>query len=135
MLKMKYRREDWSRTENVLQRLLRENWGITGVASVWEPPTDVYENEEGLVIRVEIAGVQSEEFSITLRERLLVIEGVRRDAESKQVYHQMEMHHGRFRVRVYLPWAVDADKIEATYELGILRIFLPRPPVRRVKVS
>jgi HSP20 family protein len=135
MLKMKYRREDWSRAESVLQRLLRENWGVMWKASLWEPPTDVYENENGLIVQVEIAGMQPEDFSIVLQEKLLVIEGTRRDTEPKQVYHRMEIHRGRFRAHVHLPWAVDADEIEATYETGILRIFLPRPPVRRVNVS
>lgn len=118
-----------------IQHLLREGWVVLRQTRTWEPPTDVYENERGLVVQVEIAGMREEDFSITLSERVLVIEGVRRDPEPKRAYHQMEIRYGAFRAEVYLPWTADPEEVEATYEAGFLKITLPRPPARRVPVT
>lgn len=125
---------EWLRARSDVQHLLREGWVVLRHTRAWEPPTDVYENEKGLVVQVEIAGMQKEDFSITLGERLLIIEGVRRDPEPKRAYHQIEIRYGEFRTEVYLPWTVDPDRVEATYENGFLKLMLPRPPVHRVEV-
>ncbi|HIE38374.1 MAG TPA: Hsp20/alpha crystallin family protein [Anaerolineales bacterium] len=127
-------RAEWRRGGPEVQRLLQEGWAVFRQTRAWEPPTDVYENEDGLVVQMEIAGMREEEFSITLGERLLVIEGVRRDPEPKRAYYQMEIRYGEFRAEVYLPWAVDPERVEATYEGGFLRLLIPRPPARRVQV-
>jgi len=116
------------------QRLLRERWVISQNAQVWEPPTDVYENEHGLVVRVEIAGMCENDFSIRMEERLLIVEGTRHDAEIKRTYHQLEIRYGAFRTEVHLPWLVDPEQVEATYESGFLQILLPRPSAHRVPV-
>jgi len=126
---------EWSQGAGDIQHLLREGWVVLRHTRTWEPPTDVYENDKGLVVRVEIAGMREEDFSITLSERLLVIEGVRRDPEPKRAYHQMEIRYGAFRAEVHLPWPADPEQVEATYETGFLKIVLPRPPVRRVPVT
>lgn len=117
-----------------VHRLLGEGWVVLRQTHTWEPPTDVYENKDGLVIQVEIAGMCKEDFSITLEERKLAIEGIREDLEPKQAYHQMEIGYGPFRVEVFLPWSVDPEQVEAVYEQGFLRVFLPRPAIRRVPI-
>ncbi|MBN1178588.1 MAG: Hsp20/alpha crystallin family protein [Anaerolineae bacterium] len=115
---------------------LGAGWAVFQNGYTWEPPVDVYENDDGLVVQVEVGGMRVEDFSITLDQRILVVEGLRqRDAEPKRVYRQMEIFYGPFRVEVDLPWSVDAERVEATYEMGILRVLLPRPPAHRVSVS
>jgi HSP20 family molecular chaperone IbpA len=47
----------------------------------------------------------------------------------------MEIQFGSFRSEIYLPWAVKTDDVEATYEQGLLRIFIPRPVAHRVSIS
>lgn len=135
---MAIKRKDSAMTERPVyagsQRWLNEGWVTYQRARVWEPPTDVYENEEGLVVQIELAGVSERDIQITLDERVLVVSGVRRDPEPKQAYHQMEIRYGEFRTEVYLPWVVDPDQVDAEYEDGFLWILLPRPPRRRVAV-
>ncbi len=135
---MVVKRKDLTMTDRLAyagsERWLCESWSTYRRAHVWEPPTDVYENEDGLVVQVELAGVSERDVQITLSERMLVVSGVRRDPESKQAYHQMEIRYGEFRTEVYLPWVVDADQVDAEYEDGFLRILLPRPPRRRLTV-
>ncbi len=127
--------EEWPTGGADIQHLLREGWIVLRQTRAWEPPTDVFENDEGLVIQIEVAGMREEDFSITLNERLLVVEGIRRDPEPKRAYHQMEIRYGTFRTEVHLPWTTDPERVEATYEAGFLKIRLPRPSVRRVPVT
>ena len=51
---------------------------------------------------------------------------MRRDSESKLAYQQLEIPYGRFRTQVFLPYAVDQDKITASYKNGFLTVVLPK---------
>ncbi len=93
---------------------------------VWSPPTDVYETEDAVVVRLEVAGMQDAEFSISLEDRVLTIQGSRADLPERRAYHQMEIHFGEFRSQVVLHWAVEQESIEATYIDGFLRLVLPK---------
>ena len=124
----------WLQAGPEVQQLLRKGWVVFRHTGAWEPPTDVYENEVGLVVQVEIAGMQRDDFTIALRDRMLVIAGVRSDTDLKRAIHQMEIHYGEFRAEIYLPWLVDSDDVEAAYEDGFLRVLLPRPLPRRLQV-
>jgi len=117
-----------------VERLSGEGWVACRHVCVWRPPTDVYENEDGLVVRVEVAGMRTEDFSISLEGRTLVVAGKRVDPAPKRMYHQMEVRFGEFRAEVYLPWPVDAEDVEARYEDGFLQMYLPRPQSWRVPV-
>jgi HSP20 family protein len=97
--------------------------------SLWEPPTNVYETAEGLLIRVEIAGMRESRFEITLLENALIIGGVRPRPESDrpiQAIHQLEIPYGEFRTSISLPFAVKAEEAQARYRDGFLDIELPR---------
>jgi HSP20 family protein len=101
-------------------------WRIAMRPHSWRPPTDVYETDEAIVVRVEIAGMREADFSISLDERSLQIRGVRPDNPERRAYHQMEILFGEFGTEVELPYAVEADKVEAIYRDGFLRIVLPK---------
>jgi len=126
---------EWQRPGPEVQRLLQGGWVVFKRGQVWEPPTDVYENDEGLVVQVEIAGVREQDIAISLDECTLVVRGTRLDREPKQTYRQMEIHYGEFRTEIHLPWAVEPDRVEATYEAGFLRILFPRQRAHRVQVT
>lgn len=109
-----------------VERLLGTGWIVCWHTYAWRPPIDVYENDDGIVVRVEVAGMRSEDFSISLTGRTLVIAGTRVDSAPKRTYHQMEIHFGEFRAEVYLPWLVEPEDVEASYEEGFLKMCLPR---------
>jgi len=115
-------------------RLMGEGWVVCRHTCAWQPPTDVYEDDAGLVVQVEVAGMRSEDFSISLAGQTLVIAGTRTDSASKQTYHQMEIRFGEFRAEVYLPWLVESEGVEASYDEGFLKVRLPRPRTQRVQV-
>jgi HSP20 family protein len=110
-------------------------WRLTNRSHVWHPPTDVYEVEEAVIVRVEIAGMQEDDFSIALSDRNLVIRGFRSDVAERRAYHQMEIFFGEFMSEVELPCPVMVDQATAEYRMGFLRLVLPkvRPKIIRIK--
>ncbi len=103
---------------------------------VWEPPTDVYETETDIVIKVSIAGVEPEEISVECNGEIVTICGVRRgpDPGTIRTYHQMEIRNGYFERRLVLHIPFDPEGAKARYEAGFLYVRLPRAPesVKRV---
>lgn len=113
---------------------LQGPWTALYGQSSFRPPTDVYETEETLCIRVEIAGMKTEDFRVAFIEGALVIAGVRRDPTTKQGYHQMEIGWGPFQTEVTINIPVRADAIEATYSDGFLTVELPKARRRHIPV-
>ncbi|MHB1293407.1 MAG: Hsp20/alpha crystallin family protein [Anaerolineae bacterium] len=103
-----------------------ENWYSAQRRRVWRPPTDVYETERHIVVKVEVSGMHEEDFEISFADRRLVIAGHRRDAAEKLGYQNMEIRYGDFRTEVRVGWPLDESAIEATYEEGFLYVKLPK---------
>ena len=101
----------------------------------WRPPTDAYETDAYVVVKMEIAGMKEGDFTITLSSRTLTISGLRRDPAAKLAYQQKEIAYGRFEATVYLPTAVADDEIEATYADGFLKVVMPKARRQRVPVT
>lgn len=94
----------------------------------WQPPTDVFETDQCVVVRMEIGGVQQEDIVICMGEnQVLTVRGIRRDPRSGEPrgYHQMEISYGPFQRNVYIPKQVDTEGAYARYDAGCLEIVLP----------
>lgn len=111
-----------------------QRWVSARQARIWRPPTDVYETNDCIVVKVEIAGMHEEDFSLSLDGKKLIISGVRRDPASKLGYQQMEILYGQFETDVHLTRAIEVDRIEAVYENGFLSVRLPKTKPRQVPV-
>ncbi len=96
----------------------------------FQPPTDVYETENEVVVRLEIAGVDPDqiELVITDQSRTLTVSGTRTDpaAGQRRKYYNMEIECGNFARRIRLPVPVNDSEAEARYEEGFLVISLPK---------
>lgn len=124
-----------SQMERLLQDILtRQRWMLRH-RNAWRPPTDVYETDEAIVVRVEIAGLKAEDVVVALHDRWLIISGYRHDPTPKVAYHQLEIHYGEFHVEVYLPWALDASQAQAVYREGFLVVTLPKKPPLTITVQ
>jgi HSP20 family protein len=111
------------------------NWHITGKPHVYHPPTDVYETEEKIVIRVEIAGMREGNFSITFDHYVLSITGTRTEVPEKRAFNQMEIFFGEFSSAIEIPSPVDSDNIQAEYEDGFLMVFLPKAAPKHIIIN
>jgi HSP20 family protein len=93
----------------------------------WVPNTDMYITENGLVIKVELAGVRSENLEITVEGNRMRISGNRPDGcrAPKCSFIVMEINYGLFEVMLELRPGYDLSQAKATYLNGFLRIDVP----------
>ena len=103
--------------------------------SRFTPPADVIEFEDRLAVMMEIAGMKTSDFNISLMNNHVVISGTReRPTLQGAAYHQVEIGYGDFRVEIALPWSVDQDGVSANYRDGYLHVELPRKPEKPIRV-
>lgn len=94
----------------------------------WLPAVDITEQAEQYVVKVELPGVKKEDVRITLQDDVLTIRGEKKqEAEQKDnLYHRIERSYGTFQRSFTLSASVKSDKIEASYDNGVLSIELPK---------
>ena len=109
-------------------------WLSVSRRQAWRPPTDVYETDESVIVKVEVAGMSEEDFAISLSNRTLSVSGARHDPEEKLAYQQLEIPYGHFQTEVFLPYSVVYDEIGAKYENGFLTVVLPKVKTRQIQV-
>ncbi|MGC8785336.1 MAG: Hsp20/alpha crystallin family protein [Armatimonadota bacterium] len=114
----------------------------------WQPPVDLCETEDALVVKAEIAGVHPDRINVSLSadDRMLVISGIRAEDEEERRArvrcYQLEIYYGPFERHITLPpdIPIDRDHIAATYRNGVLTVRLPKrvqdetPATRRIPV-
>src|SRR6266436_1167373 len=93
----------------------------------WVPNTDVYVTDNGLVIKVELSGMRSENLEITVEGNRLRISGTRPDGcrAAKCSFLVMEINYGPFESVLELPQGYDLSQAKAAYLNGFLRIDVP----------
>ena len=98
------------------------------VQTRWRPDADTIETASALEITVDLAGVQEDDFEVQLFDDVIVVEGRRRlpPGPEEAVSHAAAIRRGPFRVAVPLPARVDAERVDAWYDRGLLRITLPK---------
>ncbi|MGH9633725.1 MAG: Hsp20/alpha crystallin family protein [Candidatus Angelobacter sp.] len=92
------------------------------------PPVDISEDDHNITLQAEIPGVKQEDLNITLENNVLTIAGERKfkEEEKKENFHRIERRYGKFTRSFTLPATVDAEKVNATFENGLLNITLAK---------
>jgi len=96
----------------------------------WMPRIDVFDGEDSLKVRTEVAGIDPESIEVTVEAGTLTIKGGRNfeSEESKTNYHRKEIFEGSFERTVLLPEGIDAESVTASSKNGILEISIPKLP-------
>lgn len=91
-------------------------------------PVEVTEKEKEYDIRAELPGVKKEDLDIDLNDNYLTIRATKSEEkhEDEKCYKKSEFRYGEFSRSVYLPQEIDAEKIDATLEHGVLKIKAPK---------
>ncbi len=97
-------------------------------AGSFVPPVDVYEDEQNLVLKLEVPGVNEDELNVSLENNVLTVSGERKfeKEEKEENFHRIERRYGSFTRTFRLPNTVDGEKVDATYDKGILKITLAK---------
>lgn len=111
------------------------NFGRTGqLFTGWSPALDLYQSNDDVVAVVELPGMRKEDIDISLHDDMLTISGERkRESTNGENAQRTERYVGTFRRSIALPTHVNANKVTATYEDGILRVALPKAEEARPK--
>jgi HSP20 family protein len=104
------------------------------------PPIGLWNGDEGLRLQALLPGFAPADIDVTVVGDTLTLKASRKgeEVDDGRAWHRRERRHGRFARTVQLPYEVDADKVKARYEDGVLEVELPRSPAskpRRVAVS
>jgi HSP20 family protein len=99
------------------------------------PAMNAWRNEEGVVITAELPGVNIEDIDISVVGDTLTLSGARQSEKPAEnvKYHRRERGYGKFTRTFQLPFTVEADKVEAIFEKGVLHISLPRAEAEKPK--
>ncbi len=109
----------------------RPGTGSTGGSPAFALPLNVYATQDEAVIVAAVPGLKPEDLNVAFHDGILVLSGeigsVTEGEEAKgATWYLRELWTGRFQRAVNLPFPVDADKAEATWEHGVVRIVLPK---------
>ena len=116
-----------------MRRMLDETFGGFGVPSPllteadgWSPLVDIEEQDDAYVLEAELPGVKREDVNIEIVGNELAITGEIKERERKGAVRRRTRRTGRFEYRVRLPDQVDASKIDANLDQGVLTVRVPK---------
>lgn len=98
------------------------------VGSAWTPNVDIREDKNHITIAMDVPGVRPDDVKISLENQVLTVAGEKQaiQQEKDERWHRWERYYGRFERTFTLPSTVDAERIEATTENGVLTVRLPK---------
>lgn len=93
---------------------------------LWNPAADVYRSDEGWIVKVDLAGICSDELEIELHQSSLRIRGCRRDTLIREgfSYQQMEITYSRFEKTIQFPCSIEEASLQHDYRDGLLIVKL-----------
>jgi HSP20 family protein len=116
------------RLERMLGGVFGEREGL-GPAQSWMPAVDIYEDPNGeMVLKAELPGIRRDDIRVSMEGQMVLLEAERHlDTEvQRDRFHRIERGYGAFRRSFTLPATVDASRISAEYQDGVLTVRLPR---------
>lgn len=108
----------------------------------WTPAVDIEETDKEVVLKADLPDVDEKDLEVNVENEMLTLKAERKfEKESKNDhYRHIERSYGAFRRSFALPESVNAEKIKASYDKGVLTVSMPKLPekekkVRRIKVQ
>lgn len=123
---------------NLIDRFFSDSLARSGGSSYsFVPKVDILENEKGYEVNLAVPGLSKDDFKIDLNDNFLTISGERKFSKEKKEnnLHVVETQYGNFSRSFSLPENVDASKINAAYNNGILEIFIPKDEKKTLKTT
>ncbi|MDD9939957.1 MAG: Hsp20/alpha crystallin family protein [Myxococcales bacterium] len=117
-----------SRLQNDFFRRNRQDAGF-------RPAVDIYQDDKGIHVRADVAGVSPEDIKVEVENRVLTISGERKLEKTSDEggYHRVERQYGSFSRSFALAEDVDPESIKADYRNGVLNVLLPKSEVKARK--
>ncbi len=119
---------------NSLFRDLGEGEGPLTTAS-FVPAVDVYEDNDKVVLKLEVPGVEEKDLDVRVENHTLTVKGERKfeKEEKEENFHRIERRYGSFYRAFTLPNTVDTENVAASYNAGVLKLELKKKPEAQPK--
>ena len=123
---------EFSTLQDRMNRLFRETYSEgqdqSLTASTFAPAVDVYEDEHNVTLKIEVPGIDEKDIDVRIENNTLTVHGERKieKEEKEENYRRVERQYGNFTRTFTLPTTVDAEKVSATYDKGVLKVSLPK---------
>ena len=132
---------DVATLQDRINRIFNESFGRTRdldeevSLNDWSPPVDIYETGDGIVLKVELPGVNKDDVSVEVKGNVLTLKGERLlDPKIKdEHYYRKERSFGKFNRSFSLQETIKPDLIKASFKDGVLTVAIPRPEEEKPK--
>jgi len=116
--------------DRLFERFLEPVWPEMPMLAEWEPTLDISENKDTVTVKAELPGVEQKDIAVSLQDGVLTIKGEKQaeKEEKDKRYRRVERSYGAFFRSIRLPAAVEAGKVTATFNNGVVIITLPKAP-------
>ena len=116
--------------DRLFDRFFEPRWTELEPAGEWAPKVDVTETKDGVVVKVELPGMEQKDIGVELQGELLTIKGEKEHEkeEKGEKFHRMERSWGAFSRTFRLPAPVESGKVNAAFKNGLLTVTLPKAP-------
>ena len=123
-----------TRLNSLLEDANRGNNELTTTGN-FVPPVDIFEDGNRIVLKLEVPGMKQDDLKIHVENNALLVRGERKFEQetNEKNYHRIERRYGSFARSFTLPNTVDADKVQAHYDAGVLSIELGKKPEAKPK--
>jgi HSP20 family protein len=111
-------------------------WGGLGNGAM-SLKLNVAETDKALEVTADIPGVEAKDIDVQLKDGVLTIKGEKKfeKDEKQKDYHVVERSYGMFERAFTVPTDILADKVEASFDKGVLKVVLPKAPEAQAKVQ
>jgi len=108
--------------------------GLLGRMPAW-PSVEVSESDKEVRISAELPGMDEKDVEIFVSDDVLTIRGEKKEAMEDKERHFSERYYGRFERRIPLPFEVEEERAEASFQNGVLTVTLPKSPRAEAKTK
>ena len=102
-------------------------------AQRWVPAMDLVEADDHFVLKADLPGLAEDDVAIEVQDNVLTLSGSRETEHElgEKGWYRLERSYGSFSRSLTLPDGVDADKVEASFDRGVLEVRIPKPEERK----
>jgi len=119
---------EFQRMRRQMNRLFNEEYRGLAEREASYPAVNIWMGEDKLILTAELPGFSPDDINISVTGDTLTLSGSRPEEKIPEggYYHRQECGYGKFARTLRLPCVVNAEKIDAVFEKGILRIAMER---------
>jgi HSP20 family protein len=99
----------------------------------WVPAMDLVEADDHFVLKADLPGLAEDDVAIEVQDNVLTISGSRETEHERKEkgWYRLERSYGSFSRSLTLPEGVDAERVEANFDRGVLEVRIPKPEERK----